>query len=56
MTGTKASDCKNADMAHFTPILKLGEYTTNSVYLLLRMTCTDGGEDNSSVHATYHED
>ena len=20
------------------------------------MTCTDGGEDNSSVHATYHED
>ena len=26
------------------------------IYLLLRMTCTDGGEDNSPVHATYLED
>ena len=44
----------NADMAHFTT------YTTyiadrDSVYLLLRMTCTDGGEDNSPVHDTYQE-
>ena len=31
-------------------------YLPHSVYLLLGMTCTDGGEDNSPVHDTYHED
>ena len=32
-----------------------GNVVSESVYLLLRMTCTDGGEDNSPVHDTYHE-